>query len=60
MYNIIKNNQTIHKDLTLNKALDIARTINEFVTISNGENDIVGVFGSRVLSDDEYEWKKRR
>ncbi len=50
----------------LSPAMEWAKTLSEFVTITGGEFDIVGKFGvdsieSNVLPNGlTYEWKKRR
>ena len=50
----------------LSPAMEWAKTLTEFVTISGGEFDIVGKFGvdsveSNILPNGlTYEWKKRR
>jgi len=52
--------------LTLTEAMNVAKSMNEFVTIKGGEFDIVGKFGVDVVVDNvcpdgvEYSWKKRR
>ena len=52
--------------LTLAEAMNVAKSMNEFVTIKGGEFDIVGKFGVDVVVDNvcpdgvEYSWKKRR
>lgn len=51
---------------TLDEAMECAKTINEFVTITGGELEIVGMFGVDSVKDgkcpsgDDYTWKKRR
>ncbi len=50
----------------LTPAMDWAKTLSEFVTITGGEHDIVGKFGVDSIEDGkcpdgvDYTWKKRR
>ena len=50
----------------LSEAMEFAKTVNCFVTITDGSFEIVGKFGvdsikDKVLPDgNTYEWKKRR
>ena len=62
-----KNGKTFNREFdNLSPAMDWAKTLAYFVTITGGEFDIVGKFGvdaveSGVLPNGlSYEWKKRR
>jgi hypothetical protein len=54
------------KSSDLNIAMEMAKLIDEFVRITNGTTEIVGMFGvdaveNKVLpSGDSYEWTMRR
>lgn len=66
MYKV--TSKTVVKDdiPSLTEAMEYAKTINEFVTITGGELEIVGMFGVDSVKDgkcpsgDDYTWKKRR
>lgn len=50
----------------LSMAMEMAKLIDEFVTITNGVTEIVGMFGVDSIEDNlcpdgvEYSWMKRR
>ena len=50
----------------LNPAMDWAKVLAKFVTITGGQYEIVGVFGADSIKDGicpdgiDYSWKKRR
>ena len=54
------------KVLTLAEAMNLAKHMNEFVTIKGDDFEIVGKFGVDSIKDGvcpdgvEYDWKKRR
>ena len=54
------------KSEDLNVAMEMAKYVDEFVVITNGLTEIVGMFGVGVIHDGlcpdgiEYTWKKRR
>jgi hypothetical protein len=65
MYKVIGKDETL-KVLTLAEAMNVARHMNEFVTITDGTTEIVGHFGvdaveDKVLPDgSSYDWTMRR
>ena len=65
MFKVIGKEETL-KVLTLSEAMNVAKTMNEFVTITDGTTEIVGRFGvddikDKVLPDgSSYEWTMRR
>jgi hypothetical protein len=65
MYEVQGKEETL-KVLTLAEAMNVAKHMNEFVTIKGGEFEIVGKFGVDSVVDQlcpdgvEYSWKKRR
>ena len=65
MYTVIGKEEQF-KVLTLAEAMNVAKSMNEFVTIKGGEFEIVGKFGVDCVVDQlcpdgvEYSWKKRR
>ena len=65
MYKVIGKEETF-KVLTLAEAMNIAKSMNEFVTIKSLEFEIVGIFGADSIEDGkcpdgvDYTWKKRR
>lgn len=63
----VKSKTVFKEDLaTLNDAIEYAATLDESVTITGGELELVGIFGVAGVSDgkcpngDDYTWKKRR
>jgi hypothetical protein len=65
IYKVIGKEETF-KVLTLAEAMNIAKHMNEFVTITDGTTEIVGRFGvddikDKVLPDgSSYDWTMRR
>ena len=63
---IVKTKLKSWKHETLSGAMMFAKTINEFVTITNGEMEFVGKFGVDTIKDGkcpdgvDYTWMKRR
>lgn len=66
MYTVKSDTSVKDGFTTLTEAMEYAATTNEFVTITGGELEIVGVFGVDSVEDgkcpngDDYTWKKRR
>jgi hypothetical protein len=65
MWKIIGKEKTF-KVITLAEAMNVAKSLNEFVTITDGTTEIVGKFGvasveDKVLPDgNSYTWIMRR
>jgi hypothetical protein len=65
MYRVIGKEETF-KVLTLAEAMNVAKSMNEFVTIKGLNVEIVGLFGADSIKDGkcpdgiEYSWMKRR
>jgi hypothetical protein len=65
IYKVIGKEETF-KVLTLAEAMNIAKHMNEFVTIKGEDFEIVGMFGVDSIKDGvcpdgvDYSWKKRR
>ena len=65
MFKVIGKEETL-KVLTLSEAMNVAKHMNEFVTITDGITEIVGRFGvddikDKVLPDgSSYDWTMRR
>jgi hypothetical protein len=65
MYRVIGKEEQF-KVLTLAEAMNVAKSLNEFVTIKGPDFEVVGKFGVDVVVDNvcpdgvEYSWKKRR
>ena len=65
IYKVIGKEETF-KVLTLAEAMNIAKHMNEFVTIKADDFEIVGMFGVDSIKDGvcpdgvDYSWKKRR
>ena len=65
MYKVIGKEETF-KVLTLAEAMNLAKHMNEFVTIKGNEMEIVGKFGADEIKDGvcpdggAYTWMKRR
>lgn len=63
MYKIIGKEETF-KVLTLNEAMNVAKSMNEFVTIQGPDFEIVGMFGVDSIKDGvcpdgvKYDWNK--
>ena len=63
MYNVIGKNIEYHA-VSLDNAMDIAKTLNEFVTIKGPDFEIVGMFGVDSIRDGKcpdgvaYDWNK--
>jgi hypothetical protein len=63
MYKIIGKEETL-KVLTLAEAMNIAKSMNEFVRIVGTDFEIVGIFGVDVVKDGkcpdgvDYDWNK--
>jgi hypothetical protein len=63
MYKIIGKEETF-KVLTLGEAMNVAKSMNEFVTIKGPDFEIVGVFGVDSIKDGlcpdgvKYDWNK--
>jgi hypothetical protein len=65
MYKVIGKEETF-KVFTLAEAMNLAKHMNEFVTIKGNEMEIVGKFGADEIKDGvcpdgvAYTWMKRR
>jgi hypothetical protein len=65
IYKVIGKEETF-KVLTLAEAMNLAKHMNEFVTIKGEDFEIVGMFGVDSIKDGvcpdgvDYSWKKRR
>lgn len=65
MYKVIGKEETF-KVLTLAEAMNLAKHMNEYVTIEGGGMEIVGIFGADSIVDGkcpdgvDYTWMKRR
>ena len=63
MYKVIGKEETF-KVLTLAEAMNLAKNMNEFVTIKSAEFEIVGMFGVDSVKDGKcpdgiaYDWDK--
>lgn len=63
MYKIIGKEETL-KVLTLAEAMNVAKSMNEFVTITGLDFEIVGMFGVDTVKDGlcpdgiAYDWNK--
>jgi hypothetical protein len=63
MYKIIGKAETL-RVLTLGEAMNVAKSMNEFVTIKGPDFEIVGVFGVDSIKDGvcpdgvKYDWNK--
>ena len=64
MYKVIGKEETF-KVLTLAEAMNLAKHMNEFVTIKGADFEIVGIFGVDTVQHGlcpdgvEYDWNKR-
>jgi hypothetical protein len=60
MYKVIGKEETF-KVLTLAEAMNIAKHMNEFVTIKGKDFEVVGIFGVDVVKDPLYNgWISRK
>ena len=65
MFKIIGKEETF-KVLTLAEAMNVAKSMNEFVRIVGKDFEVVGIFGADSIKDGvcpdgiDYDWKKRR
>jgi hypothetical protein len=65
MYKVIGKEETL-KVLTLAEAMNVAKHMNEYVTIVGKDFEIVGIFGADTVDEGklpnghDYTWKKRR
>lgn len=65
MYKVIGKEETL-KVLTLAEAMNVAKHMNEYVTIVGKDFEIVGIFGADSIVDGvcpngtPYTWMKRR
>ena len=65
MYKVIGKEETF-KVLTLAEAMNLAKHMNEFVTIKGADFEMVGIFGADSIKDGkcpdgiDYTWMKRR
>ena len=63
MYKVIGKEETF-KVLTLAEAMNIAKSMNEFVTIKGSDFEMVGIFGVDSVKDGKcpdgvaYDWNK--
>lgn len=63
MYKVIGKEETL-KVLTLAEAMNVAKHMNEFVTITGPDFEIVGMFGVDAVKDGKcpdgvaYDWNK--
>ena len=64
-YKVIGKEETF-KVLTLAEAMNLAKHMNEFVTIQGKDFEVVGIFGVDSIKEGAcpdgiaYDWKKRR
>jgi hypothetical protein len=65
MYKVIGKEETF-KVLTLAEAMNLAKHMNEFVTIKSEDFEVCGMFGADTVDNGklpnghDYTWKKRR
>ena len=63
MYKVIGKEETF-KVLTLAEAMNVAKSMNEFVTIKGADFEMVGIFGVDTIKDGKcpdgvtYDWNK--
>jgi hypothetical protein len=63
MYKIISNEETF-KTLTLGEAMNVAKSMNKFVTIKGADFEVCGIFGVDSVADGKcpdgvaYDWNK--
>ena len=62
MWKVIDNSGSVRgKSNDLNTAMEMAKLVDEFVTITNGEIQFVGKFGVDVVTDPNYDgWISRK
>lgn len=66
MYTVKSKTVTREGLATLSDAIEYAAGLNEFVAITGGELELVGIFGVDSVKDgkcpcgDDYTWRKRR
>ena len=66
MYKIMRDEVELDRFLTLSEAMDFAKSLGVFVTISGNGMEIVGRFGADSIKDGkcpdgiDYTWMKRR
>jgi hypothetical protein len=62
----VKGKTVTFEVMTLDEAMQTAKVMDEFVTITGPEFEIVGMFGADTIKDGkcpdgvDYTWKKRR
>lgn len=54
MYKVIGKEETF-KVLTLNEAMNVAKSMNEFVTIKGTDFEVCGIFGVDEVTDPNYD-----
>jgi hypothetical protein len=60
MYKVIGKEETF-KVLTLNEAMNVAKSMNEFVTIKGTDFEVCGIFGVDEVTDPNYDgWISRK
>ena len=60
MYKVIGKEETF-KVLTLNEAMNVAKLMNEFVTIKGTDFEVCGIFGVDEVTDPNYDgWISRK
>ena len=60
MYKVIGKEETF-KVLTLNEAMNVAKSLNEFVTIKGTDFEVCGIFGVDEVTDPNYDgWISRK
>jgi hypothetical protein len=60
MYKVIGKEETF-KVLTLNEAMNVAKSMNEFVTIKGNDFEVCGIFGVDEVTDPNYDgWISRK
>lgn len=65
MFKVIGKEETF-KVLTLAEAMNLAKSMNEFVRIVGKDFEVVGMFGADSIKDGvcpdgiDYDWRKRR
>ena len=65
MFKVIGKEETF-KVLTLAEAMNVAKSMNEFVRIVGKDFEVVGIFGADSIEEGicpdgiDYDWRKRR
>lgn len=65
MFKVIGKEETF-KVLTLAEAMNVAKSMNEFVRIVGKDFEVVGIFGADSIKEGicpdgiDYDWRKRR